>query len=61
MGLVAGCFDRKAGVGRESQQSLIHSLFLSVGVQLERNLGGEDDVCAVFCFLLDIGGKRSIV
>ena len=43
MGLVAGCFDR------ESQQPLIHSLFLSVEVQLERK-GGADDVCAVLCF-----------
>ena len=49
MGFVAGRFGREAGTGRESQQPLIHSLFLSVGVQLERK-EGEDDVCADFVF-----------
>ena len=60
MGLVAGCFDREAGAGRESQQPLIHSLFLSVGVQTREKGGGGGDVCADFCFYCVLGAQHRV-
>ena len=56
VGLIAGCFDRGAGAGRDSQQPLIHSVFLSVGVQLERR-GGRTVFVWGFVFLVEFLGE----
>ena len=56
MVLVAGCFEREAGVGRARVTATADTQLVSLGGSATREKEGGD-VCAGFCSLLEFWGE----